>query len=86
MESYKAANPFGNSRQANIFITKYLKGYIPQFFDNDPLPKLALPQDFNSYVFSKASVPFSGKDVFIPEVDKILTEYCNQCLQTYFYD
>ncbi len=84
MEIFNVTNPFGNSKQANILITKYFKVYIPQFFDNDPSPKLALPQDFSSYIFSKASVPLNGKDVFLPEVDKILTEYCNQCLQTYF--
>lgn len=84
MEIFNATIPFGNSQQTNIFITKYFKGYTPQSFNGDPLPKLALPQDFSSYIFSKASVPLNGKNILLPEVDKILTEYCNQCLQTYF--
>ena len=85
MRSLTGANLFGiRINRANISIQRYFKGYVPKSFNGGTFPVLALPQDFSSYIFSKASVKLSNKDILIPEIDKILTDYCNECLQTYF--
>jgi LysM domain len=85
MNNLIPTNLFGGLlRQGNIFVTRYFKGYAPQFLNNGTLPQLSLPPDFNSYTFSKASIPIDNKELFIPDVDRILTEYCNECLQVFF--
>jgi hypothetical protein len=85
MNNITSTNLFGGIlRQVNIFVTKHSKVYITQFLTNGSLPTLSLPLDFNSYTFSKASISFNNKELFIPDVDKILTDYCNECLQIFF--
>lgn len=85
MSSPPTPNIVGASNErSNVFIMKYSAGYSPQS-SSGSLPLLNLPQGFSSYAFSKANIDFGGKEVvFIPAVNPILTEYCNECLQTFF--
>lgn len=73
-----------SNQQSNGFITKYFRSYSPQLFNESSFPLLALPQNFNSYKWSGVKESVGGEAIPVPEVDKILTEYCNVSLQTLF--
>ncbi len=85
MSNSSAPNFLGSdAEKSTISITKHYKGYVLRFSNGASFPLLALPQDFNNYIFSQAAVSIGGKDILIPEINRILTEYCNECLQAYF--
>lgn len=72
------------SDPSNGVAVKHSRGFIFPKSETNSIPLLSLPPDFNSYQWKGVIEAAGGKSVPVPEIDKILTAYSNNCLRTWF--